>query len=96
MRNTFSNVCQADGLFAEILNKRVTKQRKWLFYFGREGVFIGVIFHLVRKMNIYESRKVMLDSKMHSAGRLSDSRPMLEETGRQIHQSRLRGCDRVA
>lgn len=34
MRNTFSNVCWADCLVAEILNKRVTTQPKWLFYQG--------------------------------------------------------------
>lgn len=34
MRNTFSNVCRAGCLVAEILNKRVTTQPKWLFYQG--------------------------------------------------------------
>lgn len=43
MRNIFSNVSQADCLFAEILNKRVTKQPKWLFLPGG-SVFIAVIF----------------------------------------------------
>lgn len=59
------------------------------------SVFIAVIFHQVHKMNIYESRKVMPDSEMHSAGRQSDSWPMPEEPGRQTNKSGLWGCDWV-
>lgn len=46
-------------------------------------------------MNIYESRKVMPNREMNSAGRLSDSWPMPEESGRQINKSQPRGCDWV-
>lgn len=46
-------------------------------------------------MNIYESRKVMPNRAMHSAGRLSDSWPMPEESGLQINKSRPGGCDWV-
>lgn len=53
------------------------------------SVFIAVIFHQVQKMNIYESRKVMPDSEMHSARRQYDSRPMPEEPGQQINKSGL-------
>lgn len=62
---------------------------------GGSGFCFAVIFHPVQKMNIYESRKVMPKREMHSAGRLSDSWPMPEESGRQINKSRPRGCDRV-
>lgn len=50
---------------------------------------VAVFFpHHVQKMNIYESRKVVPDGKMHSAARPSDSWPMPEEPGRQINKSR--------
>lgn len=51
--------------------------------------------HHVQKMNIYESRKVVPDGKMHSAARPSDSWPMPEEAGRQKNKSRQWGCDSV-
>lgn len=38
---------------------------------------------------------MMPNREMNSAGRLSDSWPMPEESGRQINKSRPRGCDWV-
>lgn len=55
------------------------------------SVFIAVIFRQVQKMNIYESRKVMPGSEMHSAGRQSDSWPLPEEPGRQINKADCEG-----
>lgn len=56
-----------------------------------EIVFIAVVSHQVKKMNIYESRKVMPESEMHSAGSQSDSWPMPEEPGRQINKADCEG-----
>lgn len=56
---------------------------------------VVVIFHPVQKINIYESRKVMPSREMHSAGRLSDSWPTPEESGRQINKGGPPGCDWV-
>lgn len=46
------------------------------------SVFVGVIFHQVKKMKIYESRKEVLGNEIHSAKRWSDSWSMPEESNR--------------
>lgn len=59
------------------------------------NMFTAVLFHPMQKMNIYESRKVMADSEMHSARKQHDSWTTPKEPGRQINKGGLCGCDWV-